>query len=93
MITKLSIANFKSIRQLDIDCKKINVFIGEPNTGKSNILKLSPYLVRASRSLGDYVRFELWDLFSDGLVADKEILYAYPVLWRTHAGQFVSRML
>jgi len=35
MITKLSIANFKSIRQLDIDCKKINLFIGEPNTGKS----------------------------------------------------------
>ena len=39
MITKLSIANFKSIRQLDIDCKKINLFIGEPNTGKSNILE------------------------------------------------------
>jgi AAA15 family ATPase/GTPase len=39
MITKLSIANFKSIRQLDIDCKKVNLFIGEPNTGRSNILE------------------------------------------------------
>ncbi|HSV99641.1 MAG TPA: AAA family ATPase [Sedimentisphaerales bacterium] len=37
MITRLSITNFKSIRQLDLDCKKVNVFIGEPNTGKSNI--------------------------------------------------------
>ena len=31
MIAKLSIANFKSIRQLDLDCKRINLFIGEPN--------------------------------------------------------------
>jgi AAA15 family ATPase/GTPase len=39
MITKLSISNFKSVRKLDIDCKKVNLFIGEPNTGKSNILE------------------------------------------------------
>ena len=31
MITKLSIANFKSVRQLNIDCKKVNLFIGEPS--------------------------------------------------------------
>ncbi|OHB63472.1 MAG: hypothetical protein A2Y76_06670 [Planctomycetes bacterium RBG_13_60_9] len=77
MITKLSIANFKSIRQLDIDCKKINLFIGEPNTGKSNILEalaLFSWCGRHSQPLGDYVRFELvQDLFSDGLVADEEI--------------------
>jgi hypothetical protein len=39
MIEKLAIKNFKSIKELDIDCRRINLFIGEPNTGKSNILE------------------------------------------------------
>lgn len=39
MINKLTIQNFKSIKKLDIDCKKLNVFIGEPNSGKSNIIE------------------------------------------------------
>ena len=39
MITKLGIKNFKSIKDLELDCKRVNVFIGEPNTGKSNILE------------------------------------------------------
>ncbi len=39
MITSLQIKNFKSIRELDIPCKRLNVFIGEPNSGKSNILE------------------------------------------------------
>jgi AAA15 family ATPase/GTPase len=73
MITKLSVSNFKSVRQLDIDCKKVNLFIGEPNTGKSNILEalgLLSWCGRAEQpSLGDFVRFELTrDLFYDKLV-------------------------
>lgn len=39
MISKLSIRNFKSIREIDLPCKKVNVFIGEPNSGKSNIIE------------------------------------------------------
>jgi AAA15 family ATPase/GTPase len=39
MIKKLSIKGFKSVRQLDLDCRRVNVFIGEPNTGKTNILE------------------------------------------------------
>lgn len=39
MITELSIKNFKSIKELQIPCKKLNVFIGEPNSGKSNIIE------------------------------------------------------
>ena len=77
MITKLSIANFKSIRQLDLDCKKINLFIGEPNTGKSNILEALALLSWYSRSgqslLSDYIRFqETLNLFYDQLL-DQEI--------------------
>ena len=78
MITKLSIANFKSIRQLDVECRKINLFIGEPNTGKSNILEALALLSWCGQAgpapLGDYVRFELMQyLFYDGFVADRSV--------------------
>lgn len=39
MIRNLHISNYKSIKQLDLYCERINVFVGEPNTGKSNILE------------------------------------------------------
>jgi len=39
MIRELHIRNFKSVRAADLNCKRVNVFIGEPNTGKSNILE------------------------------------------------------
>ena len=39
MITTLNIERFKSIRTLELSCRRVNVFIGEPNTGKSNILE------------------------------------------------------
>lgn len=39
MIKKLSIQNFKSIKDLQLDCRRVNLFIGEPNVGKSNILE------------------------------------------------------
>jgi AAA15 family ATPase/GTPase len=39
MINNLTIRNFKSIKDLTLNCKRINLFIGEPNTGKSNILE------------------------------------------------------
>lgn len=39
MINQLSIKNFKSIKDLTMPCKKLNVFIGEPNSGKSNIIE------------------------------------------------------
>jgi predicted ATPase len=77
MITKLSVSNFKSVRHLDIDCKKVNLFIGEPNTGKSNILEalaLLSWCGRHSQPLGDYVRFNLMQyLFYDGLAADRSV--------------------
>jgi hypothetical protein len=77
MITRLSIANFKSIRQLDIDCKKVNIFIGEPNTGKSNILEALALLSWCGESglepLSDYIRFQvIQNLFFDQLL-DHEI--------------------
>lgn len=52
MIKSLEIKNFKSIKQLKLDCKRINIFIGEPNTGKSNILETLGIL-----SFGNYWRY------------------------------------
>ena len=78
MITKLAISNFKSVRHLDVECRKVNLFIGEPNTGKSNILEALALLSWCSHPieepLGDYVRFELMQyLFHDGLVTDRSV--------------------
>ncbi len=38
-INEVKIENFKSIKSLKLECKRVNVFIGEPNTGKSNIIE------------------------------------------------------
>ncbi len=39
-INHIDIRNFKSLRDCEItDCKRINLFIGRPNVGKSNIIE------------------------------------------------------
>ena len=64
MIQKVEIRNFKSVRELVLSCKRINVFIGEPNTGKSNILETFGMFSfvgcysHGSDSLKQFVRFE-----------------------------------
>ncbi len=74
MIKALSVERFKSIRRLQINCRRINLFIGEPNTGKSNILEALGFLSwcgRLNAPLKEYVRIQLAkNLFYDGLVDD-----------------------
>jgi AAA15 family ATPase/GTPase len=38
-IKNLEIEDFKSIKYLQLDCKRVNILIGKPNVGKSNILE------------------------------------------------------
>jgi AAA15 family ATPase/GTPase len=70
-ITNLEIKNFKSIKDIKIDCKRMNIFIGEPNVGKSNILEaLSLFVAQTCSSqfpiLKEYIRYEkLSNLFYD----------------------------
>lgn len=74
VIPSISIKNFKSIRDLQItDCFRINLFIGKPNVGKSNILEaLStfsiPYLrENSTRKLSHLIRLESeTELFYNG---------------------------
>ncbi|MBC8229921.1 AAA family ATPase [bacterium] len=57
MIEKLAMKNFKSIKDLEIDCGRVNLFIGEPNTGKSNILEaigLLSWCGHLNTNLGEY---------------------------------------
>jgi len=75
MIKKLSIRNFKSIKDLEIDCRRVNLFIGEPNAGKSNILEALGLLswfgnmMMNKTELGEYVRIQgTHNLFYDGLL-------------------------
>ncbi len=72
MIKKLSIKNFKSIKDLAIDCRRVNLFIGEPNAGKSNILEtlgLLSWCGHLNTSLKEYVRIQgTQNLFYDDLL-------------------------
>ena len=72
MIDNLSIRNFKSITNLNIDSRRINVFIGEPNTGKSNILEalgMISWCGYGQPELKEYVRFQgTQNLFYDELL-------------------------
>ncbi|MGC8944552.1 MAG: AAA family ATPase [Anaerolineae bacterium] len=73
MIQTLEIQNFKSIRHLRIDCRRVNVFIGEPNTGKSNILEsLGIFSAPFTGDFGDFVRMEeMTDLFYNHNLRDE----------------------
>lgn len=73
MIEKLSIKQFKSIKDLKIDCKKVNIFIGEPNTGKSNLLEaLGLFSINYSNgNIKDYLRIQdMTNLFYDSQVSE-----------------------
>lgn len=57
-IETIEIKNFKSIHQSKIDgCKRINVFVGYPNVGKSNILEAIG-LFSCLRLSEDFFRFD-----------------------------------
>jgi len=74
MIKSLKIENFKSIKLLKLDCKRINIFIGEPNTGKSNILEVLGFIssLYHSQTPRGFVRFEnMRDLFYDHILENK----------------------
>jgi AAA15 family ATPase/GTPase len=74
MIDTIEIKNFKSIRHQKIEgCKRVNVFIGYPNVGKSNILEAMSLAASEFNNSGkpltlkDLCRFEeTIGLFNDG---------------------------
>lgn len=85
MISTLSINRFKSIRELSLNCRRINIFIGEPNTGKSNILEALGMFSWLYYSLWGYnarqfVRFERTsNLFHDENLDDPVAIKCGPL--------------
>ncbi|RLG72661.1 MAG: hypothetical protein DRO11_01690 [Methanobacteriota archaeon] len=73
MIKNLEIRNFKSIKHLELECKRVNIFIGEPNTGKSNILEaVGIFSLPHQGGLEGFVRFEsMSNLFYDENLEDR----------------------
>jgi len=69
MIEQLKIKNYKSIKDLGISCKKLNVFIGDPNSGKSNIIEALG--LQSQNSFGEELSHDIFrykslgDLFYD----------------------------
>ena len=76
----IKIENFKSLRHVELtDCKRINLFIGKPNVGKSNILEAlslfsiahnsSPIRTRFNNSFKSYIRYDSErELFFNGRI-------------------------
>ncbi|ANF49987.1 hypothetical protein A0O34_05355 [Chryseobacterium glaciei] len=72
-IQNIKISNFKSIKDLNIEgCKKINIFAGKPNAGKSNLLEalgiFDLFFNPIDRqNLKNFIRYENFsDLFFEG---------------------------
>jgi len=73
-INNIDIKNFKSINNVSLnDCSRINLFIGRPNVGKSNLLEalslfsLPYYKNNQSKKISNFLRLENEaELFFDG---------------------------
>ncbi len=70
LIKNLHIKNFKSVRDLKLDCDRINIFIGKPNAGKSNILEaislLGAEYSESNKFMSDFIRYgKISQLFSN----------------------------
>lgn len=74
-INNITVKNFKSLKSVTLsDCRRINVLIGRPNVGKSNILEALalfdvPFMVHSSnKSLKKFLRVDnTADLFHNGI--------------------------
>ncbi|MBY0435336.1 MAG: AAA family ATPase [Cyclobacteriaceae bacterium] len=56
MIKNLVIQNFKSVKDLQMDCKRVNLFIGDANVGKSNIFEAFSIL-NFHKDISKFIRF------------------------------------
>jgi len=70
-IKELQINNFKSIKDVKLDCSRINLIVGKPNVGKSNVLEAlslfcTPYSKNKDKFLSEFIRYnQLEELFFD----------------------------
>ena len=90
-ITTLRIQNFKSIKDVTMTPRRVNIIIGEPNVGKSNIMEAISLLGgmvydKKKRFMNGFLRYErINQLFYDNLVtniiqveSEREIAFITP---------------
>ncbi len=83
---KVHIPNFKSIRDLEFSPRRVNLFIGDANTGKSNILEalavFSDGVYEEDQTFRDVLRFRrVADLFYDHDLSQQARVMADGVDW------------
>jgi predicted ATPase len=66
MISKVSIRNFKCLRDVQIELERFTVFVGPNASGKSSILQAMDLLCRSFRDQEGSVEGELWQAASRG---------------------------
>ena len=96
MVESIRVRNFKSIKDISLECGKINVFIGEPNTGKSNILEVLGFLSSLKHgSLRNFVRLnKVTELFYDfNIYEDIEIDYGDLKLTASMNGRLIVNLI
>ncbi|POZ52905.1 AAA family ATPase [Methylovulum psychrotolerans] len=77
----VNITNFKSLKSVTLsDCKRINLLIGKPNVGKSNILEalglfgLNYSQFNINKKLSAFIRYDnTAELFFNGVTSDGDI--------------------
>jgi AAA15 family ATPase/GTPase len=77
-IKNIEIKNFKSVRHQKIeDCRRVNVFIGYPNVGKSNILEaLSLFSIDQNTNFSSLIRLENFTtLFYNGNIEEAASIF------------------
>lgn len=58
MLKRVSIQNFKSLKDVTLDLQKVNLLIGPNNSGKTNFLKALEYFEFEGKSQGNIADFE-----------------------------------
>ncbi len=78
MIKNVAIENFKSIKKVNFNTSRINLFIGESNAGKSNLLEVLGLLSwwgNRTANLNEFIRFQsISNLFYDDLTDDQVLI-------------------
>jgi len=84
MFSHIAITNFKSVRQLEFDPKRVNLFIGEPNTGKSNLIESFAPLAQGTYSaFKQILRFRTTaDLFYDQNISSELLVKTGDLNWK-----------
>lgn len=80
LIKNLQVKNFKSVRDLSLECDRINIFIGKPNAGKSNILEAISLLgagYSGKKFMEGFIRYRyIYQLFNNFDTRNPILLFA-----------------